>query len=100
MLCQLSPSDTIASGHRLVLRSAVPSDRRPNVWHNELTDQVTWWRNAIRTRPAQRRAVSAPTRVPDSAKPIPNGIASEAKASTGNSRSIRCTSLSRSMSGA
>ena len=54
-LCQLSPRDTMASGHRFVLRSAVSSDRQPKVWHSELTDQVTWWRSAIRTRPAHNQ---------------------------------------------
>ena len=68
-----------ASGHRLVLRSAVSSGRRPKVWHSELTDQVTWWRSAIRTRPAHSSAVSAPTRVPDRAKPITKGMASDAE---------------------
>ena len=40
-LCQLSPRDTMANGHKLVLRSGVGSERRPKVWQSEFTDQVT-----------------------------------------------------------
>jgi uncharacterized protein (DUF2237 family) len=56
----------MASGHRLVLRSVVLSERRPKVWHSELTDQVMWCRSAIRMRPAHSRAMRAPVRVPAS----------------------------------
>src|SRR5207237_2847577 len=43
MLCQLSPSESRASGHKLVARSwrRVVNGRAPTTWHTELTLQVT-----------------------------------------------------------
>ena len=61
MLCQLSPNDTRASGHRLVARSwrRVANGRVPNTWHSELTLQVTCCSTAIRTSPAHSSAARA-----------------------------------------
>ena len=100
MLCQFSPKDTTASGHRLVLWSVDPSDWRPNVWHSELIDQVTWWSRAIRTSPAHTSAIRAPTHDPEMAYPMAKGMANEASARRGNSFPISTRSRSFNMSGA
>ena len=51
--------DRIASGQKLAALSRLSNGREPTMWQMELTDQVTWCRNAIRTRPAQNSAVTA-----------------------------------------
>src|SRR5205807_9191327 len=74
-LCQDSPKLSTASGAKLELRSVVSNGLRPNMWHNELVLQVTWWSTIMRTRPPQRKASSAPLRVAVTAQPIRNGMA-------------------------
>src|ERR1700712_5199853 len=59
-LCQDSPNDRNASGQKFADLSRAANGRSPIMWQIELTDQVTWWSNAIRTRPAQKKQVSAP----------------------------------------
>src|SRR3712207_8388008 len=51
-----SPKLRIASHHTFVALSVVLKGRSPNTWHTELTDQVTWWPPAMRTRPADRKS--------------------------------------------
>jgi hypothetical protein len=52
-LCQLSPNESRARGHRLVARSwrRVRNGRSPIRWQREFTLQVTWWsRASVRTQ--------------------------------------------------
>ena len=86
MLCQLSPNDTRASGHRLVARSwrRVAKGRLPKTWHSELTLQVTCCSTATRTRPAHSSAASAACQVPPISHPAANGSARETAHRTGN----------------
>src|SRR5690349_21483412 len=78
MLCQLSPSESSARGHKLVARSQrrVVNGRVPITWHSELTLQVTCCSTATRTSPAHSRAVSAPC-PPPAAQPAANGSPSD-----------------------
>ena len=82
MLCQLSPNDTRASGHRLVARSCcrVVKGRLPNTWHSELTLQVTCCSTVTRTSPAHRSPSSAARQVPPISHPAPNGSARQRNA--------------------
>src|SRR5436305_1685882 len=50
----------MASGQKLADRSREAYGRSPIMWQIELMDQVTWCSTAMRTREAQRKAVSAP----------------------------------------
>src|SRR4051812_26261117 len=59
-LCQDSPNDRMASHHTLRDWSREPNCLRPNTWHTELIDQVTWCSSDTRTRLAQKKALSAP----------------------------------------
>ena len=52
--------DSTARGQKLAARSRLANGRSPNMWQIEFTDQVTWCRNAIRTSPAQKNAVTTP----------------------------------------
>src|SRR6201997_5267704 len=81
-LCQDSPNDRIASQLTFRDLSLTSNSSLPNVWQIELIDQVTWCRNATRTRLPQKKAVSAPCQDHDHRPPINAGIASEMVAST------------------
>src|SRR2546425_1213347 len=59
-LCQDSPKDRIASQETFLDLSLTSNSSLPKVWQIELIDQVTWCRKAIRTRLAQKNAVTAP----------------------------------------
>ena len=99
-LCQLSPKEARANAATLVLLSVVSKGRRPQMWQTELMLHVTWWRTAIRTRPAHRKALNAPATVPSTIQPMVKGKTRENTARTGNRRSIRTRSGSRRRSGA
>ncbi len=58
--------------------------RLPNMWHSELTDQVTCCSRATRASPAYSSGVRAVYQVPPIAHPAPNGSASEAAHKAGN----------------
>src|SRR5580704_16724902 len=59
-LCQDSPKERMASQFTFLDLSLASNSFLPKVWQIELMDQVTWCRNAIRTRVAQKNAVTAP----------------------------------------
>ena len=59
-LCQDSPKLSRSSGQKFADLSRAANGRSPIMWQIELTDQVTWCSNAIRTSPAQKNADSAP----------------------------------------
>src|SRR3981081_357662 len=99
MLCQDSPNDRIASQLTFRDLSRTSNSSLPNVWHTELIDQVTWCRNAIRTRLAQKNAVRAPAQDHDHSPPIKAGASSDTATSPGNHREIRETAESASQSG-
>ena len=69
------------------------------MWQIELIDQVTWCRNATRTRLAQKNAVTAPCQDHDQSPPMSAGASSETATSAGNRREIRRISVSASQSG-
>jgi hypothetical protein len=79
MLCQLSPNETRARGHRFVARSwrRVANGRLPNTWHREFTLQVTCCSTATRTSPAHSSAARAVRQVPPISHPAPDGRARE-----------------------
>jgi len=64
-----------------------------------LIDQVTWCSRQIRTRLAQKNAVSAPAMDIDHSPPISAGASSDTATRPGNHREMRLTSLSASRSG-
>jgi hypothetical protein len=70
------------------------------MWQIELMDQVTWCRTATRTRPAQKKAVSAPHHDIVARPPIRAGVSRVTTVQSGNSALIRAMSLSASRSGA
>ena len=102
MLCQLSPSESRARGHKLVARSQrrVVKGRVPITWHSELTLQVTCCSKVTRTSPAHNRAASAACQLPPMAQPKANGSPSETAHKAGNAAEIARMAGSASMSGA
>jgi hypothetical protein len=66
MLCQLSPSESRAGGHKLVAQSwrRVVNGRVPITWHVGLTLQVTCCTKVTRTSPAHSRVPSAARQLP------------------------------------
>src|ERR1700729_4339407 len=98
-LCQDSPKDRIASQLTLRDLSLTLNSSLPNVWQIELIDQVTWCRKEIRTRLAQKNAVTAPSQDQAQSPPISAGARNDAAISPGNQRSIRRMSSSASQSG-
>jgi hypothetical protein len=102
MLCQLSPSESRARGHKLVARSQrrVVNGRVPIMWHSELTLQVTCCSKVTRTRPAQSRAASAARQLPPIAQPAAKGSPSETTHKAGKAAEIARMAGSATMSGA
>src|SRR5882757_3210351 len=88
-LCQDSPNEGMASQATLRDLSRTSKSSLPNVWQTELIDQVTWCSRQMRTRLAQKNAVSAPAMDIDQRPPI----------RAGNHREMRLTSLSARRSG-
>src|SRR6202451_1538312 len=83
-LCQDSPKDMMASQATLRDLSRTSNSSLPKVWQIELIDQVMWCRNAIRTRLAQKNAVTAPCQDIDHSPPIRAGASREDVTSHGN----------------
>ena len=83
-LCQDSPNDAMASHATLRDLSRTSNSSLPKVWQMELIDQVTWCSSAIRTRLAQKKAVSAPCQDSPHSPPISAGSSSEIPTSAGN----------------
>src|ERR1700745_3438277 len=98
-LCQDSPNARIASQLTFRDLSLTSNSALPKVWQIELIDQVTWCRNATRTRVAQKNAVTAPCQDQAQRPPISGGARSEAATRTGKSREILAIFLSASRSG-
>src|ERR1700722_17672686 len=71
----------------------------PNVWQIELIDQVTWCRNATRTRLPQKNAVTARCQDMDHRPPIRAGASSVTATSAGNDRAVLVTFSLASRSG-
>src|SRR2546429_7465473 len=71
----------------------------PKVWQTELMDQVTWCSRQIRTRLAQKNAVSAPYHDIDHSPPIRAGPSSEMAAKSGRVLEIRRMVVSASGAG-
>ena len=67
----------IASGQTLVERSLVTNGRLPTLWQIELIDQVVWCSTQMRTRLAQKYAVSAPIQDIDQRPPMTAGRISD-----------------------
>ena len=99
-LCQDSPMDRIASGQKFAARSRLSNGREPTMWQMELTDQVTWCRNATRTKPAQNSAVTPPHTDQVIRPPSTPGRPSVTTVSGTNSLSTARRSGSASRSGA
>src|SRR5580698_8024380 len=85
-LCQDSPKDRIASQFTFLDLSLTSNSSLPNVWQIELMDQVTWCRNATRTRLAQKNAITAPCHDQVHRPPISAGASSDTATSAGNCR--------------
>src|ERR1017187_442283 len=98
-LCQDSPKERIASQDTFLDLSLTSNSSLPKVWQIELIDQVMWCRNAIRTRLAQKNAVTAPGKDIDHSPPIRAGPSRERVTSQGNHRETRAMSASASQSG-
>src|SRR5580704_12346416 len=98
-LCHDSPNDRIASHETFLDLSRTSNSALPKVWQMELMDQVMWCRNAIRTRVAQKNAVTAPCQDMDQRPPIRAGARRETLTSAGNHRETLTTSESASQSG-
>src|SRR5580693_5419204 len=98
-LCQDSPKLRIASQLTLRDLSRTSNSSLPKVWQIELIDQVTWCRNATRTRLAQKNAMTAPCQDHVHRPPIRAGSSSETATSQGNHREILTMSSSASQSG-
>src|SRR6266581_2029394 len=88
-LCHDSPNDATASQATLRDLSRTTKSSLPKVWQIELIDQVTWCSRQIRTRLAQKNAVSAPAMDIDHRPPIRAGASSEMPAQRGKAREIR-----------
>src|SRR5487761_1811226 len=98
-LCQDSPNDAMASQDTFLALSLTSNSSLPNVWQIELIDQVTCCSSAIRTRPAQNSAVSAPRQDIDHRPPASAGSSSDAAAKAMNDAEIRRIARSASRSG-
>src|ERR1700729_2109560 len=98
-LCQDSPKDRMASQETFLDLSRTSNSALPKVWQIELIDQVMWCRNAIRTRVAQKNAVTAPCHDMDHSPPIRAGASRDTATRPGNHREILVTSESASQSG-
>src|SRR5580658_734390 len=98
-LCQDSPKERIASQFTFRDLSLTSNSSLPNVWQIELIDQVTWCRNATRTRLAQKNAMTAPCQDHVHRPPIRAGASSDVATSQGNHREILTMSSSASQSG-
>src|SRR6202044_18285 len=98
-LCQDSPNEGMASQATLRDLSRTSKSSLPNVWQTELIDQVTWCSRQIRTRLAQKNAVSAPAMDIDQSPPISAGRSRDTATRPGNQRETRLTSLSARRSG-
>src|SRR5215469_11161246 len=98
-LCQDSPKDKIASQFTFRDLSLTSNSSLPKVWQIELMDQVTWCRNATRTRLAQKKAVTAPCHDHDQTPPMSAGASKVTATQTGNKAEIREIFLSASRSG-
>src|ERR1700685_3161478 len=82
-LSQDSPNDAMASHATLRDLSRTSNSSLPKVWQMELIDQVTWCSSAIRTRLAQKKAVSAACQDSPHSPPISAGGKSEHAPSRG-----------------
>src|SRR5271165_3572628 len=98
-LCQDSPKDAIASQDTFRDLSRTSNSSLPKVWQMELIDQVTWCSSAMRTRVAQKKAVSAPCQDIPHRKPMSAGSNSVTATSPGNHASTALIRLSASRSG-
>src|SRR5580658_4630061 len=98
-LCHDSPKDRIASQLTFLDLSLTSNSSLPKVWQIELMDQVTWCRNATRTRLAQKNAVTAPCQDIDHRPPMRAGASSETATSAAKLREIFAIFLSASRSG-
>ena len=98
-MCQDSPNDKIASHATLRDLSRTSNASLPKVWQIELMDHVTCCSSAIRTRLAQKKAVSAPFHDIDQSPPASGGSSSEAAVSKGNARETLRIPRSASRSG-
>ena len=70
---KLLPKEPMASQETLRDLSRTSKSSVPKVWPTELIDQVTWCSSAMRTRLAQKKAVSAPCQVSPHSPPISAG---------------------------
>ena len=93
-------SDRNASGQKFADLSRAAKGRSPIMWQMELTDQVTWCSSAMRTRPAQKKQVSAPLHDMVIRPPITAGPKIETSVQTQKYLLCRAMSLSASRSGA
>src|ERR1017187_4872941 len=93
-LCQDSPKEAIASQETFRDLSRTSNSSLPKVWQMELIDQVTWCRKAIRTRLAQKNAMTAPCHDMDHRPPIRAGASREKATSQGKAREMRWMSSS------
>src|ERR1022692_1045526 len=98
-LCQDSPNDRIANQETFLDLSLTSNSSLPKVWQIEFIDQVTWCRNATRTRLAQKNAVTAPCHDIDQSPPISAGASSDPVTSQGNHLETFEMSESASQSG-
>src|SRR6266851_324435 len=98
-LCQDSPKEGIASQATLRDLSRTSKSSLPKVWQTELIDQVTWCSRQIRTRLAQKNAVTAPGQDIDHRPPISAGASIVTATQPGNHRDTPETSGSASRSG-
>src|SRR5258708_39287990 len=88
-LCQDSPNEGMASQATLRDLSRTSKSSLPNVWQTELIDQVTWCSRQMRTRLAQKKAVSAPAMEIDHRPPIRAGASSDTAHLTENHHAKR-----------
>src|SRR5215469_7237856 len=98
-LCQDSPNESTASQATFLDLSLASNSRLPNVWQIELIDHVTWCRNDTRTKPAQKRAISAPCHDMVQKPTISAGATKVTATRAGNILLTRLMSLSASQSG-
>src|ERR1035437_2847250 len=100
--CRLShdsPKDGIASHATFRDLSRTSKSSLPKVWQTELMDQGVWCTRQIRTRLAQKNAVTAPCQDIDHRPPIRAGASSVTATSPGNHRETARISASASRSG-
>src|SRR5258708_7824966 len=101
-VCPLLPLEMIAHGQKFAAPAGPrgAEGRWPDTWQNEVIDPVTWWSRAIRTRVAQKKAVSAPDHDMVIRPPSNAGASTDVSARAGKSRSTRNMSRSAIRSGA